>query len=549
MVSQNIAQSLEPLAWAAQAFDFGLLHCGPDGLRPENALMESIQKRVNGLEVFDSETIIDAPLKVVSSGGETLYFTLKRYLIDDQNSMVVVHDVSEQVLRDAELTRTQELLEAAGAEKTGFISHMGHELRSPLNSILVLSKMFTKKGQNTLSERQIKSAEMIHRSGNQLLRLIDDIMDLARVEAGMISAEVGESNVRAVVKSCIRDLGDLADSKNIKIEFTVDEDVPELIETDKVRLSQVIRILISNAVKFTRKGSVRTEVKLLTGDRIQISVIDTGMGMSAQHRQKLADGLEQKGSLTGKESGAGLGLNLTRNMVSLLQGKIKLTSEVQKGSCFSVSLPRQWQSESSASTNQSDAVQIENVASNEVAQVQHQAEVKNQVDPQGLRDAITPTENTSSKAKVAVCDDAQLMLDKPDKRVVEACVDLMSKRILLVDGDIREVFTLMAALEPFGLDVVVAQDGAEALQKLSDQACPDLVLMDSQSPSMNGIEAVEKIRGQSRLKHLPVIAVLGSESELEGYRGAGVSDCLAKPIDINLLVNKMSTAIRNDHRR
>ena len=124
----------------------------------------------------------------------------------------------------------------------------------------------------------------------------------------------------------------------------------------------------------------------------------------------------------------------------------------------------------------------------------------------------------------------------------------MNKRILLVDGDIRQVFTLMAALEPFGLDVVVAQNGPEALQKLTDQASPDLVLMDSKLTSMNGFEAIEKIREQFRWKNLPVIAVLESDdgTQQDRCREAGATDYLAKPIDINVLVNKMSAAIRND---
>jgi len=152
---------------------------------------------------------------------------------------------------------------------------------------------------------------------------------------------------------------------------------------------------------------------------------------------------------------------------------------------------------------------------------------------------VSPTQSSASKTP-------RLEIEKPDGGVVEKCLDLRSKTVLLVESDIRQVFTLMAALEPFHFNVVVAQSGQDALDKLDEQNSLDIVIMDSQLPNMNGFETIAEIRRQGRWNDLPVIAVLDSENaaEEDRCRVAGATDCLAKPIDINLLVKKMSAAIR-----
>ena len=562
-VSKDSSKRLESLIWTAESFGLGLMRKGPGGFESVNSTMERFKEIAGELEVFDGGASVGKPLEVKATSGEIGYFVVKRYEIDEEDAMVVVQEVTAEKSSEQALQEVMQSLEHAKTEKTDFLSHVGHELRSPLNSIIVLSDMFSKKGKETLSERQIKSAEMINRSGNQLLRLIDDIMDLAKVESGRISAEVTDTNIRSVMENCLSDLKFISDSKKINLALVISDDVPEKIQTDPARLSQVIRILMENGVKFTRQGSVSIQVSLLDSNTVQFNVSDTGKGIAAEDLQRLAEEFQQDDIQPhkiqphkiqqhkvqqhkvqrGESCGAGLGLNVVRNMVGLLRGKIHLKSELQQGSCFSVNLPIHWDGVAEADSLIGAHTSLETQQSTEARNHKADSKIEKAFDQDTELTSVSASQSSASKTQ-------RLEIEKPDGGVVEKCLDLKSKTVMLVESDIRQVFTLMAALEPFDFDVIVAQSGRDALDKLQEQKALDIVIMDSQLPNMDGSETIEEIRRQGRWNDLPVIAVLDDENAVEEdrCRVAGATDCLTKPIDINLLVQKMSAAIRTDQR-
>eukprot|EP01098_Paradermamoeba_levis_P001905 TRINITY_DN12194_c0_g1_i1.p1 TRINITY_DN12194_c0_g1~~TRINITY_DN12194_c0_g1_i1.p1 ORF type:complete len:273 (-),score=-3.89 TRINITY_DN12194_c0_g1_i1:5-823(-) len=231
---------------------------------------------------------------------------------------------------------------------------MSHELRTPLNSVLILASLLAENKPHNLTDKQIDYAKVIHKSGSDLLELINDILDLSKIEAGKVELHLEQVSVRTIVSDLEQLFSVVADQKGVTLQTQVDETVPAIIRTDKQRLEQTIRNLLSNAFKFTPKSglvtlSFRTEkpsVKLTNptlreADQVlAISVADTGIGIPDDRQQLIFDAFQQAdGSTSRKYGGTGLGLSITRELVRLLKGEVLLQSEPGKGSTFTLILP------------------------------------------------------------------------------------------------------------------------------------------------------------------------------------------------------------------
>ncbi len=251
----------------------------------------------------------------------------------------------------AELKDTVEELQQSNRYKSEFLANMSHELRTPLNSLLILSKILADNATKNMTTDQVDCANVIHKSGSGLLVLINDILDLSKIEAGRLDVEINEHSIKEIVGD-IKDLfKPLADQKSVHLEFTVKTQLPTL-QTDKLRLEQILKNLISNAIKFTpEKGAVRVVVRDLSEDKekmemglfkpaIVFDVIDTGIGIPKDKQAHVFEAFRQAdGSVSRKYGGTGLGLSITKKLLTLLEGEIKLSSEEGKGSTFTVAFP------------------------------------------------------------------------------------------------------------------------------------------------------------------------------------------------------------------
>jgi PAS domain S-box-containing protein len=268
----------------------------------------------------------------------------------------VTRDLTERKRHEAELLRAKISAEQASREKSEFLANMSHELRTPLNSMLILAKLLADNSSGNLSERQVKFAHTIHDSGMDLLALINDVLDLARIESGAgVSVLIARLELGELVAYFESTFGQVAETKQLRFEIIRTPDVPRAIETDSQRLQQIVRNLLSNAFKFTRHGGVTFEIALAESgwtaghshldaadEVIAFAVRDTGIGIRAEHLEHIFEAFQQADEFTRREfGGTGLGLSITRELVHLLGGEITVQSTPGHGSVFTVYLPLQ----------------------------------------------------------------------------------------------------------------------------------------------------------------------------------------------------------------
>ena len=233
-----------------------------------------------------------------------------------------------------------EQLAASTKYKSEFLANMSHELRTPLNSILLLSRLMSDNTEKNLTEDQIEYSKVIQSSGQGLLSLINEILDLSKIEAGKMDLQFERVFVHDLTNNLRSIFLPLAKEKKIDFSIDIARDVPAELHTDNLRLEQVLKNLVANALKFTAKGSVKLQVSYTKDQRIAFTVIDTGIGISADKQQLIFEAFQQEdGSNRRKYGGTGLGLSISRELARLLGGELSLLSEVGKGSSFTLTVP------------------------------------------------------------------------------------------------------------------------------------------------------------------------------------------------------------------
>jgi len=516
--SKQVNKQLDLLLWSTQSFGLGVMRKKDDFLSSENAIMEALERKAGSLIFFDgAESTFEHPLELKEDNGDCSSYVVNRYQYNLHEEIIVTQDITLMKKAEQEVQRAKELAEKANQAKSDFLSNMTHELRSPLNSILVLSEVMAGNKTQNLTADQVEFAQVINTSGNDLLTLIDDILDLAKVEAGKISIHFEQFDIRRTLKVLSTQLSPLTDKKGLELHVIVNEDIPELVETDEVRLSQIIRNLVSNAIKFTVKGGIKIQVAVSASNpaHIMLSVTDTGMGIKAENLKLIFEAFQQEDTSTSRRfGGTGLGLNISRNMIRLLGGEIRVESTLGLGSCFSIDFPiHQNSTQEAVETHESRPHHAISLSSDS-EEINH-----------------TPTVKTS--------------IDKPNEDTLENNQGLFKKNVLLVEDDIRNVFTMMAALAPFEFNVIVAQHGEEALEKLDEGPLPDIILMDLMMPVMDGFETIVEIHRNNSWRDIPIIVLTANNQNDEEQRckDLGVSDFMTKPINIDLLIEKMSKAL------
>lgn len=425
----------------------------------------------------------------------------------------------ELQLTNAELEEKAALLATSSQYKSEFLANMSHELRTPLNSLLVLSRLLADNPEGRLAPQEVEFAITIHRAGADLLQLINDILDLSKIEAGRM--DVHPKNlpliklldyVRATFKPLTLDRG-------LTFDVKVGENVPKELFSDEQRLQQILRNLLSNAVKFTSSGSVELIVQRVSGadfeeeslrtadDVIALSVKDTGIGISPEKLDAIFEAFQQSdGTTNRKYGGTGLGLSISRDMAGLLGGRIIAESEPGTGSTFTLYVPARYTGPSAATGSTAGPLTAEGPA------------------PAGLTPAARPAlgeQRTSAPAELESTTRGDLFRSQEDQEPAAPATApsaegdavtwpettrlkdwlsgrpgevLADRRILIVDDDIRNVFALTHVLGRVGISVKYAENGREGLEVLDRTPDVSLVLMDIMMPEMDGYEMIAAIR-------------------------------------------------------
>jgi PAS domain S-box-containing protein len=253
----------------------------------------------------------------------------------------VVRDLTERNRVEAELIHAKVTAEKASEAKSQFLANMSHELRTPLNSLLILARLLADNAAGNLTAKQVQFAQTIYASGMDLLSLINDLLDLAKIEAGAITVlSVGPARLDELREDLERTFRQVAQDKNLQFRIAVDPSAPAVIHTDMARLKQVLKNLLANAFKFTKEGSVALEISPAEPRHIAFSVVDTGIGIAADKQRIIFEAFQQADGTTSRQyGGTGLGLSISRELTRLLGGELRVASTPGEGSTFTLYLP------------------------------------------------------------------------------------------------------------------------------------------------------------------------------------------------------------------
>lgn len=389
-------------------------------------------------------------------------------------------------------------LEATSKYKSEFLANMSHELRTPLNSVLILAKLLADNNLNNLQPKQIEYAKIIHKSGSDLLQLINDILDLSKIEAGKVELMVEEVAIDSIVMDLTQLFNVVASEKEIRYETRMGNNIPKTIHTDKQRAEQVLKNLLSNAFKFTPKGGSITlsfeNRDQFDRKRIGISVADSGIGISGAKQQLIFEAFQQAdGSTSRQYGGTGLGLSISKELVRLLGGEIEVSSEEGKGSVFTIILP-------------------------------HELKIERPI----VSDLETPltsasTDNVTEQKKV-----------EDDRGQLQGS----AKTMLIIEDDENFATILKDFARDKGYKTIVALKGDEGLH-YARKYKPDAIILDIQLPVIDGWSLLKLLKADESLNSIPVHII--SAFDDSRLHTAGALAYVKKPIDREGLEKAFST--------
>jgi signal transduction histidine kinase/DNA-binding response OmpR family regulator len=423
--------------------------------------------------------------------------------------------------KNQELVNTQRLIETKAHElemaskyKSEFLANMSHELRTPLNSLLILAQLLAANKEGNLTAKQIESARTIHSAGGDLLLLINDILDLSKVEAGKLELHFEETSLAAFTESLRLKFNHVAEQKRVGFAIEIAPEIPDLIMSDAQRLKQIINNLLSNAFKFTKHGQVTLSIrrplpqeKLARSDlqretTIAFSVIDTGIGIPQEKQRLIFEAFQQAdGSTSRRYGGTGLGLSISRQLAQLFGGEIQLSSEDNKGSVFTLFVPERAALPSAEFTTPPPRF----------------APPKQPPAP-----AVPPAKPKESNPSAPISpalpplDDDRAQLQPGDKS------------LLIVEDDREFLKVLIGLAREKGFKCLAAEDGRSGLE-LAEKYKPGAIVLDVGLPKIDGWSVMERLKQNPETRHIPVQFMSGMEQQREAWR-MGAIGYLLKPV-------------------
>ncbi|MBK3510588.1 response regulator [Pseudomonas sp. MF6747] len=387
-------------------------------------------------------------------------------------------------------------LQRSSKYKSEFLANMSHELRTPLNSSLILAKLLAENPQDNLSAEQVKFAESIYSAGNDLLNLINDILDISKVEAGKLEVRPENSSVVRLVDGLRGMFEPLAADRKLGFQVEVQADAPTLMFTDRQRLEQILKNLLSNAVKFTEQGEVSLSVSRAPGEGIAFTVRDSGIGIAPDQQESIFEAFRQADGTTNRRyGGTGLGLSISRDLATLLGGYISVSSEPGKGSVFTLVLPEQY-----------------------VEREEGAAPVEQ---PRQAVTAPAPKPVAVSPLPVADVQQIPRFADDRDK------APFTTRCILVVEDEPNFARILFDLAHELGYNCLVAH-GADEGYSLAEEFIPDAILLDMRLPDHSGLTVLQRLKEHASTRHIPV-HVISVEDRVEAAMHMGAIGYAVKP--------------------
>ncbi len=463
----------------------------------------------------------------------------KARLLAHQNQEVERKNTEVEQARQA-LEEKAEQLALTSKYKSEFLANMSHELRTPLNSLLILSDQLCKNVEGNLTTRQVEFAKTIHLSGNDLLMLINDILDLSKIESGTVAVDVSELRLDDLQRSVDRSFRHVAESKHVDFVINAAQPLPKTIVTDVKRLQQIIKNLLSNAFKFTHHGQVTLDIGVVehgwsldneelnrAGQVIAFSVSDTGIGISPDKQQIIFEAFQQAdGSTSRKYGGTGLGLAISRELSRLLGGEIKLVSMPSRGSTFTLYLPQSY---------------------NPVRSTRHgRGPVQDAEAKARIEHALAPDPQAESRImRVWAASDMSALDDGAEDGAGVPFTNLANddrneimsgdKVLLIVENDLGFAKLLLEAARRSGFKGLVSTSGAGALA-MTREYHPSVITLDIYLPDMEGWRILERLKADLSTRHIP-ICVVSTDDSRERALNSGAIGFLSKPLQSVDVVN------------
>lgn len=460
-------------------------------LRLLNTIQSTLNARMGGIlayrKMIEFSEQLEAQNMKLEAQGEELHI-LNKELTHKSETLAVANDellaqkrelsmqASELAEQNAELEMQKKQLDESNRLKTIFLSNMSHELRTPLNSVIALSGVLSRRLAGNIAEEEYSYLDVIERNGKQLLSLINDILDLSRIEAGKEDVETNRFNPNELIREVIELIHPQAKQKNISLRYVNEKELSPL-KSDYVKCRHILQNVVANAVKFTEEGGVEISAEE-KNETLRITVSDTGIGIDQEHLPHIFDEFRQgDGSSSRKFGGTGLGLAIAKKYVEMLGGSIRVESLRGKGSKFTISLPLQ------------------------LTTVQEKVETD-----------ISPLKSVN----------------------FNFTIEANSKTILLVEDSYAVIVQLKDILIREGYKIMVAHNGNEALAQI-EQQIPDAMILDLMMPEVDGFEVLKRIREQEKTEHLPVVILTAkyvTKQELAFLKHNGIHQLIQKG-DIN----------------
>ncbi|MFD2147388.1 response regulator [Mucilaginibacter antarcticus] len=505
----------------------GIGNAAPIDLVILPVLFENNVKAVIELASFEnfSDTHIDFLDQLTESIGIVLNNietnTRTEELLSQSQSLAGELSAQQEELRRANdelhdkgrsLEEKAEQLTLTSKYKSEFLANMSHELRTPLNSLLILAQQLFENPEGNLTEKQRMFAKTIHSCGDDLIQLINDILDLSKIESGVIAADVMPVSFKEIASFAESTFKPISEAKNLKFEIELEDTLPELMETDMQRLNQILKNLLSNAFKFTEKGRVKLHIfrpnagqeNPLEHDAvIAFSIEDSGIGISKNTQGIIFEAFQQaEGSTSRKYGGTGLGLSISKGFAELLGGTITVGSELGKGSVFTLFLPLKYKEERSALVNVKE-----------------------------LYPVMQQRTNVLDTAEITMPDDRHNI--SADDRV-----------LLVVEDDLRFTEILIDKAHDFNLKVVVAINYLEIFDSIIKYN-PIAITLDVNMPESNGWKLLKLLKSDISQRHIPIHIISGEDNKLMAIK-SGARSFHLKPLS-NTSLDQLITDIVSFH--
>jgi len=509
----------------------GIGNAAPIDLVILPVLFENNVKAVIELASFEnfSDTHIDFLDQLTESIGIVLNNietnTRTEELLSQSQSLAGELSAQQEELRRANdelhdkgrsLEEKAEQLTLTSKYKSEFLANMSHELRTPLNSLLILAQQLFENPEGNLTEKQRMFAKTIHSCGGDLIQLINDILDLSKIESGVIAADVMPVSFKEIASFAEATFKPISEAKSLKFEIELEESLPELMETDMQRLNQILKNLLSNAFKFTEKGRVKLHIfrpvigqenPLAGSEAVAFSIEDSGIGISKNTQGIIFEAFQQaEGSTSRKYGGTGLGLSISKGFAELLGGTITVGSELGKGSVFTLYLPLKYKEEKSAA-----------------------AKVKESSPVAHLRASLIDT--------------AELVIDDDRHNIL-----VEDKVLLVIEDDLRFTKILIDKAHDLELKVVVAISYLEIFDSILKYN-PVAITLDVNMPESNGWKILKLLKTDVNLRHIPIHVISGEDNKMMALK-YGAKTFSLKPLSNTSLHELMAGIIQfHEHAR